>query len=60
MPAASAARRIDSRLEIVVPEAGAHAAYGLCGLPYYLADLIAESGELFVVQHNSVLSTSVI
>ncbi|MGB8406424.1 MAG: FAD-dependent oxidoreductase [Mycobacterium sp.] len=47
MSAASAARRVNAQLDIVVVEAGAHAAYGLCGLPYYLADVITDSDELF-------------
>jgi hypothetical protein len=34
MSAASAARRVDPSLPIVVLEATGHAAYGLCGLPY--------------------------
>jgi NADPH-dependent 2,4-dienoyl-CoA reductase/sulfur reductase-like enzyme len=37
MSAASAARRVDPDVEIVVLEATGYAAYGLCGLPYYLA-----------------------
>ena len=37
MSAASAARRTDPSLEIVVLEATGWAAYGLCGLPYLLA-----------------------
>lgn len=41
MSAASAARRTDPDLEIVVLEATGWAAYGLCGLPYYLAGLVA-------------------
>lgn len=47
MSAASAARRTNSDLEIVVLESGNHAAYGLCGLPYYVSDVIAESDDLF-------------
>ncbi|HZD01479.1 MAG TPA: FAD-dependent oxidoreductase [Actinomycetes bacterium] len=41
MSAASAARRADPDLEIVALEATGWAAYGLCGLPYYLAGLVA-------------------
>ena len=46
MSAASAARRIDPALEIVVLEAGGYAAYGLCGLPYYLSGTIAGAESL--------------
>ncbi len=46
MSAASAARRVDPALEIVVLEAGGHAAYGLCGLPYYLAGLVDTAEDL--------------
>jgi NADPH-dependent 2,4-dienoyl-CoA reductase/sulfur reductase-like enzyme len=40
MFAASAARRVDPGLEVVVLEATAHAAYGLCGLPYLVSGVI--------------------
>ncbi|MGH3671032.1 MAG: FAD-dependent oxidoreductase, partial [Pseudonocardiaceae bacterium] len=46
MSAASAARRVDPAGEIVVLEATGHAAYGLCGIPYYLAGLIGRADEL--------------
>lgn len=46
MSAASAARRIDPSLEIVVLEAGQHIAYGLCGIPYFLAGLVARAEDL--------------
>lgn len=46
MSAASAARRIDPAVEIVVLEAGGYAAYGLCGLPYYLAGLVDSADDL--------------
>jgi CoA-dependent NAD(P)H sulfur oxidoreductase len=46
MSAASAARRIDPTLEIVVLEAGGYAAYGLCGLPYYLSGTITGADAL--------------
>jgi NADPH-dependent 2,4-dienoyl-CoA reductase/sulfur reductase-like enzyme len=46
MSAASAARRIDPACEIVVLEATGHAAYGLCGIPYYLAGLVGRADEL--------------
>lgn len=46
MSAASAARRVDPGLEIVVAEATGWAAWGLCGLPYYLMGLVAEPADL--------------
>ena len=46
MSAASAARRVDSRLEVVVCEAGGFAAYGMCGIPYYLGGTVPEAENL--------------
>jgi NADPH-dependent 2,4-dienoyl-CoA reductase/sulfur reductase-like enzyme len=46
MSAASAARRVDRDLEVVVLEAGGYAAYGMCGLPYYLAGEVEEAEQL--------------
>ena len=46
MSAASAARRVDPALEIVVLEAGGYAGYGMCGLPYYLGGLVARADDL--------------
>ena len=46
MSAASAARRVDPDLPIVVLEAGDHAAYGLCGLPYVLSDVVGAATDL--------------
>ena len=44
MSAASAARRVDPSLPIVVLEATGHAAYGLCGLPYHLSGVVEADG----------------
>src|SRR5204862_6079935 len=44
MSAASAARRVDPALPIVVLEATGHAAYGLCGLPYHLSGVVDADG----------------
>ena len=41
MSAASAARRVEPDLEIVVLEAGGYSAYGMCGLPYYFSGAVA-------------------
>jgi len=46
MSAASAARRVDPDLEIVVLEASGYSAYGMCGLPYYLSGLVAGADDL--------------
>lgn len=46
MSAASAARRVDPGLEIVVLEATGYVAYGLCGIPYYVAGLVERAEEL--------------
>lgn len=46
MSAASAARRTDPTCEITVLEATGYAAYGLCGIPYYLAGLLERAEEL--------------
>ncbi len=40
MSAASAARRVDPGLDVVVCEAGGFAAYGMCGIPYYLGGIV--------------------
>jgi CoA-dependent NAD(P)H sulfur oxidoreductase len=37
---------MDRELEVVVLEAGNHAAYGLCGLPYFLSDVVADIDSL--------------
>jgi NADPH-dependent 2,4-dienoyl-CoA reductase/sulfur reductase-like enzyme len=46
MSAASAARRVDPTLEIVVLEVGSHAAYGLCGIPYYISGVVEYADQL--------------
>jgi CoA-dependent NAD(P)H sulfur oxidoreductase len=46
MSAASAARRVDPALDIVVLEATGHAAYGLCGLPYLVSGVIGSAEAL--------------
>jgi NADPH-dependent 2,4-dienoyl-CoA reductase/sulfur reductase-like enzyme len=46
MSAASAARRVDPTLEIIVVEATGYAAWGLCGLPYYTGGVVAEAETL--------------
>lgn len=46
MSAASAARRVDPDLQIVVAEASGYAAWGLCGLPYYLAGVVDRAEDL--------------
>lgn len=46
MSAASAARRTDPDLEVVVCEAGPFAAYGMCGIPYFLGGAVPEAESL--------------
>ena len=46
MSAASAARRVDPGLDVVVCEAGGFAAYGMCGIPYYLGGVVPEPENL--------------
>ena len=46
MSAASAARRADPDLDVMVCEAGGFAAYGMCGIPYYLGGMVAEPEHL--------------
>jgi CoA-dependent NAD(P)H sulfur oxidoreductase len=46
MSAASAARRTAPDLDVVVCESGGFAAYGMCGIPYYLGGVVAEAESL--------------
>jgi NADPH-dependent 2,4-dienoyl-CoA reductase/sulfur reductase-like enzyme len=46
MSAASAARRVDPELDVVVFEASGYAAWGLCGLPYYAGGVVGEPDTL--------------
>lgn len=46
MSAASAARRVAPDLEVVVCEAGGFAAYGMCGIPYYLGGTVERAENL--------------
>jgi NADPH-dependent 2,4-dienoyl-CoA reductase/sulfur reductase-like enzyme len=46
MSAASAARRVAPALDVVVCEAGGFAAYGMCGIPYFLGGTVAEAEDL--------------
>ena len=45
MSAASAARRAAPGLDVTVCEAGGFAAYGMCGIPYYLGGVVRRGGE---------------
>lgn len=46
MSAASAARRVAPDMEIVVVEASGYAAWGLCGIPYYVGGVVDTAGAL--------------
>jgi NADPH-dependent 2,4-dienoyl-CoA reductase/sulfur reductase-like enzyme len=48
MSAASAARRLRSDLEIVVLERGADVSFVLCGVPYFISDVVKDRGSLIV------------
>lgn len=46
MSAASAARRVAPELDVVVCEAGGFAAYGICGIPYFLGGTVPRAENL--------------
>ena len=46
MSAASEARRVNSELEIVAFDRGAHASYSQCGMPYWLGGVVESSDQL--------------
>jgi CoA-dependent NAD(P)H sulfur oxidoreductase len=46
MSAASAARRVAPGLDVTVCEAGSFAAYGMCGIPYYLGGVVETADRL--------------
>src|SRR5580658_4648575 len=46
MSAASAARRVAPDMDVTVCEAGGFAAYGMCGIPYYLGGIVPEADRL--------------
>lgn len=46
MSAASTARRVAPELDVVVCEAGGFAAYGVCGIPYFLGGTVPEAEDL--------------
>ena len=46
MSAASAARRVAPGLDVVVCEAGGFAAYGMCGIPYFLGGTVRRAESL--------------
>ena len=48
MSAATRARRLDPRLEIVVLEKGPVVSYGACGLPYFVEGRVRDADDLIV------------
>src|SRR5947209_20270525 len=46
LSAAARARRLDSRLDIIVLEAGPVISYGACGLPYFVEGRVASAQQL--------------
>ncbi len=55
-------RRRDEKAEIIMYEKGEYISYANCGLPYYIGDIIAERGRLFVQtpeSFNGILNVDV-
>src|SRR5438552_2779286 len=48
MTAASRLRRLDAEAEITIIEHSRHISYSICGAPYYLEGLIADSDQLVI------------
>jgi NADPH-dependent 2,4-dienoyl-CoA reductase/sulfur reductase-like enzyme/rhodanese-related sulfurtransferase len=48
MSCAARIKRLDSSVEVVVFERGAHVSYANCGLPYYIGGIISERDKLLV------------
>ena len=48
MSAASRARKVNPRLEIIVLEKGREVSYGACGLPFYISGQVAKPEDLVV------------
>lgn len=46
MSAASKAKRLNPKLDVVVFEKSPHVSYSACGIPYYVADLVRDASEL--------------
>ena len=53
MSAASQARRHNPNLEIIVFECGAYTSYSICGIPYFIADVV-ETAESLVIRKSEV------
>ncbi len=49
MSAASQARRINSSISIIVLEKSPHVSYAACGMPYFIADDVKNSGSLIAI-----------
>lgn len=54
--AAARIRRLDERAEITVFERSGYISYANCGLPYYIGDVISDSGELTLQTPESFFS----
>ncbi len=46
MSAASQAKRLNKRLDVVAFERGPHTSYSACGMPYFIADLVHDERSL--------------
>ena len=42
---ASQIRKLDNEIEIVLLEKTSYLSYGACGMPYYLGDVIKDTGK---------------
>jgi NADPH-dependent 2,4-dienoyl-CoA reductase/sulfur reductase-like enzyme len=56
MSAASQARRINSKLSIIVLEKGQHVSYAACGLPYYISDEVKASEDLIAIDVSEFIT----
>lgn len=59
MSAASIARRRDDELEIVAFERGPYTSYSACGIPYYVAGLVADADRLTKICRDEVGRTGI-
>lgn len=56
MSAATRARRLDAKAEIIVLEKSGHVSYANCGLPYYVGGVIEEEQDLLLQTPESLHS----
>lgn len=49
MSAASKAKRLNPKLEVLVFERSSHVSYSACGIPYYISDMVHDVNELVTI-----------